>query len=640
MAKFTLTANSLEKVMSGLPCEKPVVQVLGHKKIVGAGQGPERFRLLLSDGVHTVSSVMLATQLNDKVTSGQIDINAVVRLDKYICNIIQAEKRVVVVLELTVLGVSSIVGGKIGNPQPYKQQAAGELTNSNVTAATAAADLRQQLPLQAQNNNSNNNSGFSGKSQFDNTSAKQQQQRTQSSTSSSVSQQINKNNSSMLDTPSKITSISSLNPYLNRWTIKARVTQKSSIKTWSNSKGEGKLFSMNLIDQSGEIRATLFKNEVDKFFDMIEVNKVYFIRKAQLKIANKQFSNLNNDFELTFTGETEVIPCADGEDCDDDGQQLPSISFNFVGIDKFEQMQPNVIVDVIAVVKDCGDLKVVTQRQSNKEIKKRDITLVDQSKVQVTLTLWGDYAESFKAEGNPVLAIKGVRLTDFGGRSLSQSNNSQILENPDFPECHSLRGWFDNVGCSAEYSEYKKEQTSSFGGPLLYKTMLESKNELHDGEAANYFMATATIPVFKKDNSLYKACPQPDCNKKVVDCGNSSYRCEKCSKEFGTFKWRLILQMNISDFTESQWVTAFNEVAETILNIKADELGALKDTDSTRFDQVFTNASFSTFTFKLRSKVEKYNDESRLKTACIQATPISYADENKRLILILEKYLQ
>ena len=46
---------------------------------------------------------------------------------------------------------------------------------------------------------------------------------------------------------------------------------KSAIRTWSNAKGEGKLFSMDLCDDSGEIRATAFKNECDKFYDMIQV---------------------------------------------------------------------------------------------------------------------------------------------------------------------------------------------------------------------------------------------------------------------------------------------------------------------------------------------------------------------------------
>lgn len=46
------------------------------------------------------------------------------------------------------------------------------------------------------------------------------------------------------------------------------------MRTWSNSRGEGKLFSMNLVDESGEIKATAFKEQADKYFDMVEVNKV------------------------------------------------------------------------------------------------------------------------------------------------------------------------------------------------------------------------------------------------------------------------------------------------------------------------------------------------------------------------------
>lgn len=61
-----------------------------------------------------------------------------------------------------------------------------------------------------------------------------------------------------------------------RWVIKARVTNKSAIRTWSNSRGEGKLFSMDLADESGEIRATVFRDLVDKYYDMIEVSVYSF----------------------------------------------------------------------------------------------------------------------------------------------------------------------------------------------------------------------------------------------------------------------------------------------------------------------------------------------------------------------------
>lgn len=66
--------------------------------------------------------------------------------------------------------------------------------------------------------------------------------------------------------------ISGLSPYQNKWVIKARVTAKAPIRTWSNAKGEGKLFSMDLMDESGQIRVTAFRDQVDKFYDMIEVS--------------------------------------------------------------------------------------------------------------------------------------------------------------------------------------------------------------------------------------------------------------------------------------------------------------------------------------------------------------------------------
>lgn len=65
--------------------------------------------------------------------------------------------------------------------------------------------------------------------------------------------------------------INGLSPYQNKWVIKARVTAKPPIRTWSNAKGEGKLFSMDLMDESGQIRVTAFRDQVDKFYDMIEV---------------------------------------------------------------------------------------------------------------------------------------------------------------------------------------------------------------------------------------------------------------------------------------------------------------------------------------------------------------------------------
>lgn len=50
-------------------------------------------------------------------------------------------------------------------------------------------------------------------------------------------------------------------------------------------------------------------------------------------------------------------------------------------------------------------------------------------------------AEKFNGSEHPVVAIKGARLSDFGGRSLSALFSSTVMVNPDLPEAFRLRAW-------------------------------------------------------------------------------------------------------------------------------------------------------------------------------------------------------
>lgn len=100
--------------------------------------------------------------------------------------------------------------------------------------------------------------------------------------------------------------IEGLSPYQNNWTIRARVTQKGDIRTYSNQRGEGKLFGVTFMDETGEIRATAFNNMVDEFYDKLQEGKVYYISKAKVNLAKKKFSNVQNEYELAFERGTEI----------------------------------------------------------------------------------------------------------------------------------------------------------------------------------------------------------------------------------------------------------------------------------------------------------------------------------------------
>jgi replication factor A1 len=100
--------------------------------------------------------------------------------------------------------------------------------------------------------------------------------------------------------------IESLSPYQNNWTIKARVTQKSEVKRWSNQKGEGQLFSVTLMDETGEIRATGFNAVVDELFNKFQEGKVYYVSKGRVNLAKKKFNSVANDYEISLEKTTEV----------------------------------------------------------------------------------------------------------------------------------------------------------------------------------------------------------------------------------------------------------------------------------------------------------------------------------------------
>ncbi|KAG6917933.1 hypothetical protein DXG01_000370 [Tephrocybe rancida] len=551
------------------------VQFLSIKKVNSGNSGPvDRYRIIVSDGINFLQA-MLATQLNGMVNDATIGKHTVAVIEKLTCNYVQ-EKKLFIILALRVLETTT---EKIGEPKAF--EAVDSTTASNVaitpaftTPAPATSSSSSKPPVQ-QNPSSANLGAKGGRG--------------------------------------SIFPIEGLSPYQNNWTIKARVTQKSEIKTWSNARGEGKLFNVTLMDDTGEIRATGFNLAVDELYPKLDEGKVYYISKARVNLAKKKFSNLANDYELGLERNTEVEECHETTN-------LPMIKYHFVPLSGLEELPKDSTCDVIAIVK---------------EIPKRELMLVDQSGFSVRLTLWGKQAEQYNADDFPVIAFKGVKVGDFGGRSLSMFSSSTMTINPDIEECFALRGWYDSAGAGQSFQAHSNVAGGGGAGGGFKREEMRSLHDVKEAQLGqqdkvDYFSTRATIMHIKADNICYPACPTVGCNKKVVEV-NGSWRCEKCNKSFEAPEYRYIMSLAVADYSGQAWLQGFNDVGLAVFGMPANDLVEIKENNDAKFNVILHKANCMTFNFSCRAKQDEYNGTTRTRYGISSISALDYKAEAMRL---------
>jgi replication factor A1 len=62
--------------------------------------------------------------------------------------------------------------------------------------------------------------------------------------------------------------------------------------------------------------------------------QVYYISRGSLKTANKQYSKLENDYEMTFTNDTVIEECQEEDN-------IPHMNLNIVKLNDLPQRNPN-----------------------------------------------------------------------------------------------------------------------------------------------------------------------------------------------------------------------------------------------------------------------------------------------------------
>lgn len=116
------------------------------------------------------------------------------------------------------------------------------------------------------------------------------------------------------------------------WRIKARVIKKYDKKPYQRDGRKGQLLNIDLIDGYGTmIQATFFNDSVEKFYFLLKENSVYLFSNGEIKLANKKYSSIKNDYNIIFNCNAEITLV-------DDDESIQSQAYNFFTIDEISKV--------------------------------------------------------------------------------------------------------------------------------------------------------------------------------------------------------------------------------------------------------------------------------------------------------------
>lgn len=218
--------------------------------------------------------------------------------------------------------------------------------------------------------------------------------------------------------------INDLKSIKNDWNINIRVIDKKPIKTWSNNKGSGKFFTFEVKDNSGQIRIAVFRELVDKFYNLLEVDKAYQISNGIVKLADKQYSSNSNEYEIILNKNSIIKELTE---CNID---ISIEKYNFISISEIIEKEKGDFVDIIGICLEIGKVEQISTTSSQQNFSKRDIILIDDTGY-IILTLWNDQAINFNYQSQSVLLIHNGRIGEFrGNKYITLAGNSVMKVNP------------------------------------------------------------------------------------------------------------------------------------------------------------------------------------------------------------------
>jgi len=309
------------------------------------------------------------------------------------------------------------------------------------------------------------------------------------------------------------------------------------------------------------------------------------------------------------------------------------------------------IIDFAGVVHDVDECKLTTTKTG--QTNRRVVTLVDDTQREIEYTLWGDEALNWNVQKGTLVSLKNVRVNEYGGgKSLGTTSDTRLEINPQVGENNRLKAVMniqeniDNI--TTQNVSRNTHSTVSSKSLSDFKTLKKVEDESIGKDQNISFWTKAMVSHIRdnEDNYLhYRSCPKDKCLKKVEPRSSGDeevYYCPKCKKEYPNFLYKYLISGVISDHTGSIWVNIFDEATKLFGVSPQDFIPRYKDkstpSNQEYCEEVFMDSKYIMYNMKINAKKPE-QDGYKVRYSLDTVVPLNYAEESKKLIEEINKYL-
>jgi replication factor A1 len=435
------------------------------------------------------------------------------------------------------------------------------------------------------------------------------------------------------------TPLKSLTPYAHDWKIRVRVVKKFPKREWKNARASGSLLNIHLVDWDGtKINATFFNQAADLFDQEVMEDKVYLMSNGMVKVANKKYSIIDNDFWLNFDRNAEIIEV-------DDDDTIHDTSYNFKTIKEIQEMPENSIVDFLGVVHNVGAINTIQLKNGNDK-ERRLMLVTDDSGLIINLSFWGKNARKTQLEGNPIIGVKGAKLSSYGGKSLNAPENSNILINPDMPRAKELEEWYINLSSNSLKSlslDSKSTENHRNNERLIYELPGFLEHEFWEkGVDKNiYFVVNGYVNYVKNDErNVYHSCPEETWKRKVkFNDYKRKWYWEWCQLDYAVCKPTYVCQVKFMDLSDSFFISFYRDMANELIGVSAEEILKLRSEQQFhKVSEIFGDWAFKNLKILVKARKQVFNNEPKVVFFATRVYPYSFIQDNEVLLERLKMY--